>query len=135
MENDSIIINSSLPITQEEEKIYIIDSIKQDTQQLLIQQITDNQFFTKVGSEFKKDNVYTLLIADSTFRDEFNRFNRIYTINLKFITYEDVGILKFNFENADSSLQYILSLENDKQESVETKIVNSNTEQLSLIHI
>lgn len=121
---DSIIINATLPVISIENKIAIIDTLKQDTVRFSINQNIDNQLFVTYDKDLLKKNVYTLLIEDSVLVDQFERFNESIKMPLEILDIEDAGLLKLNFEDADSSIQYILNILDETKKIVHSKIIN-----------
>lgn len=125
LQNDTLIINSNLPIASIEKNIEIIDTLNGDTTPINTYLNTDNQLFVKLDSTFAINHVYTLLIPDSAIFDIYDRVNSKYEENFSIESEEERGMLFLTFTDIDSSLQYLVDLLNEKNEIVARTIISS----------
>jgi uncharacterized protein (DUF2141 family) len=135
LQNDSLIITTSLPVMSIDKQIAIIDTLKQDTLLFNSAYLNEIQLFINLGESELVKGFYTLLIQDSTFSDHFGRFNEPIKIQIEILELEDLGWLKFYFENADSSIQYILNFLDESEKLLLTKIVTSQNQDWTLPYL
>ena len=124
--NDSLIIELSNPMDTPCLNIAIIDTLNGDSLALSTHKITDFQLVTNVSPIGKPNVVYTLLTPLSCLQDIYGQHLNVPGKSLKFIDDEERGTLMFNFENGDSTMNYLVELQNDQNKTVLTNFVDKN---------